>query len=171
VGTMGRPHEETHASQWRTHVAPDVVWEYILDADAQVRHDSRIEAIVLESGAWGAPGSVMAMTGVDAEGTSHTVRVKLEASVPPHFYRTREETPDVTVVTTVRTEAEGRGTLVSTVIDVTTRRLNWLERIAVKRGHASREAENARAAVEAKRAVEAFAADRGRPLPEAQPED
>ena len=65
---MGRPHEERHTSQWRTNVAPDVVWEYILDADAQVRHDSRIEAILLESGAWGAVGSVMAMTGIDAEG-------------------------------------------------------------------------------------------------------
>lgn len=162
---MGQVYQETHTAQWRVDVPVDVVWEYILDADAQVRHDTRIDAIVLESGAWGAVGSVMQMTGTDAAGTSHTVRVRLEASVPLHFYRTREDTPDVTVVSTVTTQADGDGTQVSTVLEVSTRSLNWLERLVVKRMRPSREAEAQRAAVEARRAVEAFAEARGRPLP------
>jgi hypothetical protein len=157
---MGAPYEESHRREWRVDVPLDVVWEYILDAEAQVRHDRRIEAIALESGAWGAPGSVMSITGINAAGVVSAVRVRLEASVPPHFYRTREETADVSVVTTVTTAPDGAGTLVTTLTEVTTRPLNWLERIAVKRSRGQREREADVAAEAARLAVSEYYASK-----------
>lgn len=156
VDAMGAPYEESHRRQWRVDVPLDVVWKYILDREAQERFDPRIHAMMLESGAWGAPGSVMSITGINASGVVSAVRVRLEASVPPHFYRTREEARDVQVVTTVTTAPDGAGTLVTTLTEVTTRPLNWIERIVVKRTRGQREREADVAAEAARRAISEY---------------
>jgi hypothetical protein len=161
---VGRAYEETHTAQWRVDVPVDVVWDYIQDAGAQVRHDPRITDIDLVSGEWSAEGSEMTISGFGVDGKQYTIQVRLLGIERMRYYRTQEVTPDVTVTNTISTEPHESGTVVTTVTQIRTRDVNWLERAVVRATRRKRRAGFEFAAGTAQRAVEDYYTAGGRPL-------
>jgi hypothetical protein len=158
---MARVYEETVSAEWVTAVPLDGVWAYIWDIDAQRRHDPRIASLTVTQGHWGDVGSVMSIVPASENGASEPVHVELVAVDPLRSYATRTVLPDVQTLTTVTTEERDGGTVVRTVVLVTTRPLNWIERAAVKSQRTARHVGAQADADRAQRAVEDFYAARG----------
>lgn len=157
---MAKVYSESHRFEWRIEVPVEVVWDYILDREAQVRLDPRIEAIEMESGQWGAPGSVMLLTAVGEDGKSAQVKHVLEAVVRPHFYRTRSQFPGVTLVTTVTTEADGDGTHLTSSTEIETGPVGFVARRLLSASRTKRDALAEVEASTAREAITAYAAER-----------
>ncbi|WP_144018693.1 SRPBCC family protein [Demequina sp. NBRC 110051] len=117
----------------------DEVWAYVSSREAQVKHDPRMVRIDVIEGQWATIGSRMVTTGILDSGEHHTFESELIAIRPPESYTTRSWFPDGHVTGTHQFRQVGGEVEWSHQIDIETRSLTWIERVALRSTRRGRE--------------------------------
>ncbi|WP_084106194.1 SRPBCC family protein [Demequina sp. NBRC 110056] len=119
----------------------DEVWRYIDDRAAQVEFDPRIQRIDVIEGVWGEPGCRMVATARTPDGGLHTFEQVIEAFDRPRSYTTSVAFPEGVTRSTQSFSSGAAGVEWTHVTEVVTRRVSWVEHLALKASERSRRAE------------------------------